>query len=76
MPSVLVFTDVIGVCKEAMDMSSVTQRSTGRELRKREIQLLDNTNREVLYSESHPAIRVLYRDRHLIKEYTQVLNKT
>lgn len=55
-PSILVFSDVIGVCKEAMDMSSVTQRSTGRELKKREMQLLDNTNREVLNSDTHPGI--------------------
>lgn len=39
--------DVIGVCKEVMDMSTVTQRSTGRELKKRDVQLLDNTNTEV-----------------------------
>ncbi|KAK4291892.1 hypothetical protein Pmani_035302 [Petrolisthes manimaculis] len=39
--------DVIGVCKETLDMSSVTQRSTGRELKKRDLQLLDSTNREV-----------------------------
>ncbi|XP_071532708.1 replication protein A 70 kDa DNA-binding subunit isoform X2 [Panulirus ornatus] len=39
--------DVIGVCKETMDMSTVTQRSTGRELKKREVQIVDDTNREV-----------------------------
>lgn len=53
------FTDVIGVCKEAMDMSSVTQRSTGRELKKRDLQLLDNTNREVLDCATHPVISTL-----------------
>lgn len=39
--------DVIGVCKETMELSTIQQRTTGRELKKRDIQLVDDTNREV-----------------------------
>ncbi|XP_076031483.1 replication protein A 70 isoform X2 [Oratosquilla oratoria] len=39
--------DVIGICKEVMDISTVTQRSTNRELKKRDLQIVDDTNREV-----------------------------
>ncbi|KAK8719691.1 hypothetical protein OTU49_013857, partial [Cherax quadricarinatus] len=39
--------DVIGVCKETLDISTVQQKSSGRELKKRDIQIVDDTNREV-----------------------------
>ncbi|XP_042217254.1 replication protein A 70 kDa DNA-binding subunit-like [Homarus americanus] len=39
--------DIIGVCKEAHDISTVIQKTSGRELKKRDMQLLDETQREV-----------------------------
>ncbi|KAG0725250.1 Replication protein A DNA-binding subunit [Chionoecetes opilio] len=39
--------DVIGVCKEVFDLSHVTMRSTGKELTKRDLSLVDTTAREV-----------------------------
>ncbi|XP_050714389.1 replication protein A 70 kDa DNA-binding subunit-like [Eriocheir sinensis] len=39
--------DVIGVCKETFDISFVTMRSSGKELTKRDLQLIDSTAREV-----------------------------
>ncbi|XP_042880445.1 replication protein A 70 kDa DNA-binding subunit-like isoform X2 [Penaeus japonicus] len=39
--------DIIGVCKEALDVVSLTAKSSGKELRKRDVQLVDDTNREV-----------------------------
>lgn len=41
------FQDIIGVCKEALDVVSLTAKSSGKELRKRDVQLVDDTNREV-----------------------------
>ena len=41
------FSDVIGVCKETMDISSVVSRASGRELKKRDLQIVDDTNHEV-----------------------------
>ncbi|XP_045135026.1 replication protein A 70 kDa DNA-binding subunit-like [Portunus trituberculatus] len=39
--------DVIGVCKETYDLSHVVMKSTGKELTKRDIQIVDQTLREV-----------------------------
>ncbi|XP_068206149.1 replication protein A 70 kDa DNA-binding subunit isoform X2 [Palaemon carinicauda] len=39
--------DIIGVCKEALELSTVTQRTTGRELKKRDLQVIDDTKHEV-----------------------------
>lgn len=39
--------DVIGVCKDTHDLSHVVMRSTGKELTKRDIQIVDTTAREV-----------------------------
>ncbi|XP_063873516.1 replication protein A 70 kDa DNA-binding subunit-like isoform X2 [Scylla paramamosain] len=39
--------DVIGVCKETHDLSHVIMKSTGKELTKRDIQIVDTTAREV-----------------------------
>lgn len=36
--------DVIGVCKEVSDLTNLTAKSTGRELTKRDITLLDSSN--------------------------------
>lgn len=41
------FVDAIGVCKETFDLSHVTMKSTGKELTKRDLQLVDTTAREV-----------------------------
>lgn len=43
----ILFVDVIGVCKETFDISFVTKRSSGKELTKRDVQLIDTTAREV-----------------------------
>ncbi|XP_047474800.1 replication protein A 70 kDa DNA-binding subunit-like isoform X1 [Penaeus chinensis] len=39
--------DVIGVCKEAMEVASITSKASGKELKKRDVQVVDDTNREV-----------------------------
>lgn len=39
--------DVIGVCKGVGDMQTFTSKSNGKELKKREVQLLDKSNMEV-----------------------------
>lgn len=39
--------DLVGVCREAAELSTVTQRTTGKELRKRDLTLVDSTNRAV-----------------------------
>ena len=39
--------DLIAVCKEANEPSNITVRSTGKELTKRDIVLVDDTNRSV-----------------------------
>ncbi|KAF2347637.1 Replication factor A protein 1 [Trinorchestia longiramus] len=39
--------DLIGVCRDTTEMTSVTQRSTGKELRKREISVVDHTSRAI-----------------------------
>lgn len=39
--------DIIGVCKEAMDISVITQRTTGRELKKRDLLIIDDSKYEV-----------------------------
>ena len=39
--------DVIGVCKEFGDLATFTARSSGRELKKRELTLVDNSNASV-----------------------------
>ncbi|CAL4100055.1 unnamed protein product [Meganyctiphanes norvegica] len=39
--------DIIGVCKEFQDVTTITTKATGRELRKREIQIVDDSNTEV-----------------------------
>lgn len=39
--------DVIGVCKETMDLSHVTLKASGKELTKRDIQIVDTSTREV-----------------------------
>lgn len=39
--------DVIGVCRDASDVSSFTSKQTNRELRKREVYLVDKSLTEV-----------------------------
>ena len=45
-PTYLTLLDVIGVCKRRGDMVTFTSKA-GKELKKREIVLVDKTNREV-----------------------------
>lgn len=45
----LPISDIIGVCKEAMDVASITSKASGKELRKRDVQVVDDTNREVSF---------------------------
>jgi len=39
--------DIIAVCREFADISTITAKATGREFKKREIQLVDDSNTEV-----------------------------
>lgn len=39
--------DIIGVCKGASDLQEFTAKTTGREMKKREIYLLDQSNHEI-----------------------------
>lgn len=39
--------DVIGVCREFADITTITAKSSGREFKKRDIQLVDDSNTEV-----------------------------
>ncbi|XP_018021755.1 replication protein A 70 kDa DNA-binding subunit isoform X2 [Hyalella azteca] len=39
--------DLIGLCRDASEVATIVQRSTGKELRKREISIVDHTNRAV-----------------------------
>lgn len=39
--------DVIGVCKDTDEISTVTSKASGRELKKRDLQIVDDTNHEV-----------------------------
>ena len=41
--------DVIGVAKSASDVTTIVSKTTNRELRKREVHLVDATNTEVSY---------------------------
>ena len=41
-------TDVIGVAKSASEVSTITTKTTNKELKKREVHLVDDTNTEVL----------------------------
>lgn len=43
----LTFLDVLGVCKEASEVQEFVARSSGRELKKREITLVDTSNSSV-----------------------------
>ena len=43
--------DVIGVAKSASDVTTIVSKTTNRELRKREVHLVDATNTEVSYFE-------------------------
>ncbi|KAB7503649.1 Replication protein A DNA-binding subunit [Armadillidium nasatum] len=39
--------DVIGICKEVAEVSTITQKTTGKELKKRDIQIVDDSGKEV-----------------------------
>ena len=41
------FVDVIGVAKSASDVSTIMSKTTSKELKKREVHLVDSTNTEV-----------------------------
>ncbi|XP_018021326.1 uncharacterized protein LOC108677590 isoform X2 [Hyalella azteca] len=40
-----VANDLIGLCRDASEVATIVQRSTGKELRKKEISIVDHTNR-------------------------------
>lgn len=42
-----IIPDIIGVCKEVGDLNTFTARTTGRELKKRDITLVDQSNAAV-----------------------------
>ena len=44
---ILLSVDVIGVCKSFGDCQSLTARSSGKEFKKRELTLVDQSAREV-----------------------------
>ena len=41
------FSDVIGVVKSANDVRVITSKTTNKELRMREVQMVDSSNTEV-----------------------------
>lgn len=43
----MIFLDIIGVCQNASDVVSLTSKNTNRELKKREVNLVDQSNTSV-----------------------------
>jgi hypothetical protein len=48
--------DVIGICKETSDMQTFTSRSTKRELKKREVLLVDQSKTAVMTPHNCPPV--------------------
>ena len=51
--------DVIGVAKSASDVTTIVSKTTNRELRKREVHLVDATNTEVSYFEPPILVKAI-----------------